>query len=104
MKGKKKKSKKGPKGGTKQHIGEQKKDMSKVKCFACQKFGHYVGQCPNKNKKKQKIESVAEIDDYVVIFERDFFPFVGGCIERASFITGSDIEDHKEHFMIVGIP
>ena len=44
---KKKKSKKGSKGETKQHDGK-KKDMSKVKCFACQKFGHYVEQCPNK--------------------------------------------------------
>ena len=51
-KGKKKKSKKGPKGGTKQQTCEQN-DMSKVKCFACQNFGHYVGQCPNKKKKKQ---------------------------------------------------
>ena len=47
----KKKFKKGSKGGTKQHDGE--KDMNKVKCFACQEFGHYVGQCPNKKKKKQ---------------------------------------------------
>ena len=49
---KKKKFKKGSKGGTKQHDGE-KKDMNNVKCFACQKFGHYAGQCPNKKKKKQ---------------------------------------------------
>ena len=49
---KKKKFKKGSKDGAKQHDGE-KKDMSKVKCSACQKFGHYVGQCPNKKKKKQ---------------------------------------------------
>ena len=42
-KGKKKKFKKGSKGGTKHHDGE-KKDMRKVKCFACQKFGHYIGQ------------------------------------------------------------
>ena len=41
-KGKKKKFKKGSKGGTKQQDGE-KKDMSKVKSFACQKFGHDVG-------------------------------------------------------------
>ena len=33
---KKKKFKKGPKEGVKQHDGK-KKDMSKVKCFACQK-------------------------------------------------------------------
>ena len=51
---KKKKFKKGSKDGAKQHDGE-KKDMSKVKCFACQKFGHYVGQCPIKKKKKQQI-------------------------------------------------
>ena len=40
-KGKKKKFKKGSKGGTKQQDGV--KDMSKVKCFAFQKFGHYAG-------------------------------------------------------------
>ena len=51
-KGKKKKFKKGSKGGTKQQDGE-KKDMSKMKCFPCQKFGHYAGQCPNKKKKKK---------------------------------------------------
>ena len=39
----KKKNKKGPKnGGAKQQDG-QKKDLSTVKCFACQKMGHYVG-------------------------------------------------------------
>jgi hypothetical protein len=46
----KKKLKKGPEGGNKPK-GEGKKDMSKVKCFACHKFGHYAGQCPNKKKK-----------------------------------------------------
>ena len=50
-KGKKKKFKKGSKVETKQQ-DEEKKDMSKVKCFACQKFGHYARQCPNKKKKK----------------------------------------------------
>ena len=49
----KKKFKKGPKkGGAKQQDG-QNKDLINVKCFACQKFGHYAGQCPQKKKKKQ---------------------------------------------------
>jgi hypothetical protein len=30
--------------------GKKKKDMGKVKCFACHKFWHYAGQCPNKKK------------------------------------------------------
>jgi hypothetical protein len=28
--------------------------MSKVKCFACQKMGHYAGQCSNRKKKKKQ--------------------------------------------------
>jgi hypothetical protein len=44
----------GPKRGAKpQESGSgQKRDMSKVKCFACKKMGHYVGQCPNRQKKR----------------------------------------------------
>jgi hypothetical protein len=33
----------------------QKRDMSKVKCFVCKKFGHYVGQYPNRKKKRSGI-------------------------------------------------
>jgi hypothetical protein len=50
-----KKTKKSPKGGAKQQQqrgGGQQRDMSKVKCFACNKMGHYVRQCPNRKKKK----------------------------------------------------
>ena len=75
--------------------------MSKEKCFACQKFGHYARQCPNM-KKKQQFVAVTEKDEYVARFEREFSLFVGGCIERASSITNRDFEDHMEHSMIVG--
>lgn len=35
--------KKGPKAGDKKKPrGEQQRDISKVKCFVCHKFGHYV--------------------------------------------------------------
>ena len=49
-KGKKKKiNKRGPKEGDKKKGGEQQqRDMSKVKCFACHKFGHYIVQFPNR--------------------------------------------------------
>jgi hypothetical protein len=38
---------------------EKKKDMSKVRCFACHKTGHYASQCLNKKKKKQETEVLA---------------------------------------------
>jgi hypothetical protein len=65
----KKKFRKGPKGGQKPK-GEGKKDMSKVKCFACHKFGHYAGQCPNK-KKKQTTTSV-EVEEFSTKFDKEF--------------------------------
>ena len=76
--------------------------MSKVKWFACQKFGHYAKQSPNKKKKKQQIAVSTEIDEYAARFEREFSLFVGGCRERAPSITSRDIEDQREHSMIVG--
>jgi hypothetical protein len=65
----KNKSKKGSKGGNKQK-GEGKKDMSKVKCFACHKFGHYVGQCPN--KKKKQVAASADVEEFSHRFEKEY--------------------------------
>ena len=73
-----------------------------MKCFACQKFGHYAGQCTNKKKKKQQTAASAEIDEYAVRFDREFSLFAGGCRERASSITIRDIEDWTKNFMIIG--
>ena len=66
--------------------------MSKVKCLACQKFGHYVGQCPNKKKKKQQTTASAEINEYFARFERDFSLFAGVSVERASSIIDREFQ------------
>jgi hypothetical protein len=34
--------------------GDGKKDMSKVKYFACHKTGHFASRCPNKKKSKKE--------------------------------------------------
>ena len=48
--------KKSKKGGAKQQRGEQKRDLSRVGRYACNAFGHYAGQCPNKKRGKQEEE------------------------------------------------
>jgi hypothetical protein len=46
--------------------------MSKVKCFVCQKMGHYAGQCPNRKKKKQGgIATTTEEDAFASQFKRE---------------------------------
>jgi hypothetical protein len=52
---------------------EKKTDMSKVRCFACHKTGHYVSQCPNKEKKSEpEVLASAEIAEFVERQERNF--------------------------------
>jgi hypothetical protein len=76
-KGKKKVDKgarQGPKMGAKpQESGSGKKrDMSKVKCFACKKMGHYVGQCPNRQKKRSGgTTTTTDEEEFTTQFERE---------------------------------
>jgi hypothetical protein len=44
--------------------------VSKVKCFACHKFGHYVGQCPN--KKKKQVAASADVEEFTHKFEKEY--------------------------------
>jgi hypothetical protein len=59
----------GPKGGNKPK-DKGKKDMSKVKCFACHKFGHYAGQCSN--KKKKHIATSTTVEEFFAKFDKEF--------------------------------
>jgi hypothetical protein len=45
--------------------------MSKVKCFVCKKFGHYVGQCPNRKKKKGGTAATTKELDFQTQFQRE---------------------------------
>jgi hypothetical protein len=48
--------------------GEKRKDLRKVKCFACQKLGHFSIQRPNKKKGNEKSQMEAstskKVDDF----------------------------------------
>jgi hypothetical protein len=57
--------------------------MSKVKCFACHKMGHYAGQCPN--KKKKQVAASMEVDEFSTKFEKDFSLLV--CLSTSATST-----------------
>jgi hypothetical protein len=45
--------------------------MSKVKCFACKKMGHYAGQCPNRKKKSGGTAATVDEEEFQAQFERE---------------------------------
>jgi hypothetical protein len=46
--------------------------MSKVKCFACHKTGHYASQCSNKKEAQVTTSTSTEIDEFAEKFEEEF--------------------------------
>ena len=101
--GKKGKSKKqastsngGGKGKGKGKQDNTQKDYSKVKCWNCQKMGHYVVVSPEKKKKKGKNQSMAastKVEDFADHFDRDF----GFTACESSSARSSAIEVQREH-------
>ena len=43
--------------------GRKKRNMSKIKCFQCDKLGHFASNCPQKKKDKEVSSSKAAVAD-----------------------------------------
>jgi hypothetical protein len=74
--------------------------MSKVKCFACHKIGHYASQCPNKKKGKKDAQVAAsdaqvaastEVDDFAERFTKEFSLL--SCLSSDGCIVCEEIEE-----------
>ena len=44
-------------------MGNPIKDLSKIKCFRCEKFGHYKSNCPENSKQVAKCTNVTSEED-----------------------------------------
>ena len=80
-KGKKGKFKKGSNSGGGKDKGKAKKgekDLSKVRCWACQKMGHYAVTCPERKKGKRKnVAASTEVEEFSSQFEQEFSLIAG---------------------------
>ena len=57
---------------------KSKKDLSKVRCFACNQYGHFASQCPEKKKKNEKdtvVVATIEEEEFTRRFEKEFSLF-----------------------------
>ena len=57
--------------------GSSTRDLSKVRCFCCNKLGHLASQCPKRKKKKKESEgpktaATVAIEDFASKFDREF--------------------------------
>jgi hypothetical protein len=71
---------------------ENKKDMRKVRFFACHKNGHYASQYLNKKKKKPKPEVLAstKVVEFTERYEKEFSLMTGPV--GSGFLVFEDIE------------
>jgi hypothetical protein len=71
---------------------EKKKDMIKVKYFACHKTGHYASQCPNNKKKKPEpeVSNSTEVVEFAERYEKEFSLMIG--LVGSGFLVFEDIE------------
>jgi hypothetical protein len=79
----------------------KKKDLKKVKCFACHKSGHYASQCPERKKgkgKSQQVEASADtqVKEFVERLEKDFLlvSCLSGTVSNGDWFVDSGASRH----------
>ena len=50
---------------------KREKDLSKVRCYNCNKLGHYASQCPKKNDEDKEGAASTEVQEHAAQFEKE---------------------------------
>jgi hypothetical protein len=88
-KGKKTKKRGNPRGHNEKGKPKKgEKDMSKVRCWACQKQGHYAATCPERKKgNKKNVAASAAVDEFTAQFEQEFSLVAGSSSSTSSSVV-----------------
>ena len=85
--------------------GKQNLNVSKVKCFICNKQGHFASQCPDRKKKSNtQMVGFAEVDEFNRNFNEEFCLIVymesttGSSIWCIDNGASSHMTGHKRFF------
>jgi hypothetical protein len=89
-------------GGESTPQAEKKKDLSKVKCFACHKSGHYASQCPDWKTGKSKPQQVAvstetQVKEFAEKFEKEFL--LVSCLSGTDSSSAWFMDSGASHHM-----
>jgi hypothetical protein len=52
--------------------GKKKKDLSKIRCYVCNKLGHFASHCPDRKKDESCAVASIAVDDFSKEFEKEF--------------------------------
>jgi hypothetical protein len=62
--------------------------MSKVRCWACQKQGHYAATCPERKKgNKKNVAASTTVDEFTAQFEQEFSLVAGLSSSTSSSVV-----------------
>lgn len=82
--------------GTQKQEGKEK-DYSKVKCWNCQKMGHYAVMCLEKKKKGKWVAAAAKIEEFASSFQE--FYLIARLAMSVSFSRGWYIDSGASRHM-----
>ena len=77
---------------------KKRKDLSKVRCYVCNKFGHFASHCPDR-KKEPKDTAASAVENFVDKFEKEsslasFVSSVDSCSINGTWIVNSGSTSH----------
>ena len=78
-----------------QNNGKSKKDLSKIKCSKCEKFGHYRSNCPKNSKQQANCTNVIREEDTYDLENFVLYSSLSNEISNKAWVIDSGSSRHN---------